>query len=359
MGFVRLLLAISVIIAHSSPIFGCRLLGGAGAVQAFYIISGFYMTFILNEKYIGVNGSYKLFISNRLLRLYPVYWTVLLLAILVAFISLIHSGGVDFGNLQSFRHYASTMNPLSMIFLVFTNIFMIFQDTVMFLGLNTSNGLLFFTSNFRQTNPPLFSFLLVPQAWTIGIEIAFYLIVPFLARKKAWIIGILILLSIGIRIALYHNGLTHDPWAYRFFPAEIVYFLLGMIGYKIYKKMQHIKPNSIPLYMVFGLILCFTLFFGLIHLQGKGYLYLLTFSACVPFVFILSKNWRIDRFLGELSYPIYISHLLVQTVLTLLNVQDIGIGKGLTLVLFSVLVAIALNQLVIKRVEVLRQSRVK
>ncbi|MDH6355821.1 peptidoglycan/LPS O-acetylase OafA/YrhL [Dysgonomonas sp. PH5-45] len=81
MGIIRLLLAISVVINHSTAIFGCRLVGGAVAVQAFYIISGFYMAMILTEKYVG-KGSYKLFISNRFLRLYPIYWAILLVVIL-------------------------------------------------------------------------------------------------------------------------------------------------------------------------------------------------------------------------------------------------------------------------------------
>ena len=81
MGLIRTLLAISVVLAHSSPIFGIKLVGGQVAVQAFYMISGFYMTLVLNEKYVGANKAYKLFITNRLLRLWPVYWTVLVVSI--------------------------------------------------------------------------------------------------------------------------------------------------------------------------------------------------------------------------------------------------------------------------------------
>ena len=359
MGFIRLLLAISVIIAHSYPIFGLKLLGGEGAVQAFYVISGFYMTFILNEKYIGKNGSYKLFITNRLLRLYPVYWTVLLLAVMIAFISALQSSGVDFGKMQPYKDYISTMNPVSLIFLIFTNLFMLFQDTVMFLGLNTSTGHLFFTPDFRQTDPQLYSFLMVPQAWTIGIEIMFYLIVPFLVKRKWWVISIIIFLSVLLRIVLYQNGLKHDPWSYRFFPTEIVYFLLGMLSYSVYKKLQNLKPRAIYLYLVFGFILCFTLLFDRIPMHGKSYLFLVTFSACIPFIFFMSRKWKIDRYLGELSYPIYISHILVQTVLIQLNVEDIGIGKGLTLTMVTILVAVILNEFVMKRLELVRQARVK
>jgi len=61
MGLLRLILAISVVLAHTSYIFGFGLVGGQAAVQAFYIISGFYMALVLNEKYIGENRSYYLF----------------------------------------------------------------------------------------------------------------------------------------------------------------------------------------------------------------------------------------------------------------------------------------------------------
>lgn len=72
MGSLRFLLAIAVVIDHSGPIFGVESVGGSTAVQAFYIISGFYMSLILSEKYVGANGGYSLFFTNRLLRLFPV-----------------------------------------------------------------------------------------------------------------------------------------------------------------------------------------------------------------------------------------------------------------------------------------------
>ena len=83
MGVIRVLLAISVILGHVGPVLGIDGVGGVIAVKAFYIISGFYMSLILNEKYVGQRNSYRLFLSNRLLRLFPIYWTILLLTLLV------------------------------------------------------------------------------------------------------------------------------------------------------------------------------------------------------------------------------------------------------------------------------------
>lgn len=50
MGIIRILLAISVAIHHTGPIFGHTLFGGDGIVQSFFVISGFYVTMIYTEK---------------------------------------------------------------------------------------------------------------------------------------------------------------------------------------------------------------------------------------------------------------------------------------------------------------------
>ena len=84
MGSLRLFLALSVALGH----FGMPLGFPTSdiAVQSFYVISGFYMALVLNEKY--GPGTYWLFISNRLLRLWPTYIVVLVLSFAAA-----NSGG--------------------------------------------------------------------------------------------------------------------------------------------------------------------------------------------------------------------------------------------------------------------------
>lgn len=77
MGILRLLLAFFVVIGHSHSIYGYAGMGGA-AVPAFFIISGFYMTLILETKYRGSDQLW-LFYSNRVLRLFPLYWFFVLI----------------------------------------------------------------------------------------------------------------------------------------------------------------------------------------------------------------------------------------------------------------------------------------
>ncbi len=358
MGILRILLAISVVLTHSSSIFGFSFVGGQIAVQAFYIISGFYMTLILSEKYIGQNNSYKLFISNRFLRLYPIYWVILFLTILFSVAISIYSKGKYLGIFSVYYDNFEKMNLGSFIFLLFTNLFLFLQDVVMFLGLDTATGHLFFTSNFRETTPQLYNFLFIPQAWTIGVEITFYLIAPFLVKRKLKIIIPLILLSLILRTVLFfHFNLKNDPWTYRFFPTELVFFLLGIVSYHMYKKLQTIEVKNTFLKLIWIGILGFTLGYSFLPIYAKSYLYLTTFFISLPFVFILTKNWKIDSYIGELSYPIYISHIFVLTVLTTFKIPVIG-GKGLILTLSTIVFSVILNELVAKKIEKIRQKRI-
>src|SRR3569623_308588 len=100
MGFLRVLLALSVLIAHSEEFLGIKLIGGRLAVETFFIISGFYMSLVLSEKYGHIKNSYKLFISNRFLRLLPVYWVVLNATAVVSLI-----GGLTIGKYGVLVHY--------------------------------------------------------------------------------------------------------------------------------------------------------------------------------------------------------------------------------------------------------------
>ena len=357
MGILRFILAITVVLAHSSSIFGFSFVGGQIAVQAFYIISGFYMSLILNEKYVGVNDSYKLFISNRFLRLYPIYWIILFLTVLYSIIDINYFKEDASGVISSYMSYYSKMNFGSFLFLLGTNLVLFLQDTVMFLGLNTSTGNLFFTSNFQSTNPALYQFLFIPQAWTIGVEISFYLIAPFLVRKNLQIIAPLIIMSLLMRFFLYQYGLKADPWSFRFFPTELVFFLFGILSYKMYVKLKSVYISPLHLKIIFAAMLSFTLLFNFLPIPAKYPLYLFLFFVSLPFIFLLTKRWKNDIYIGELSYPIYISHIFVWRCINDFKIPLIG-GKGLTLTVITVIFSILLNEFVAKKVEKIRQKRI-
>src|SRR4051812_44894507 len=84
MGIIRLLLALAVLLMmHSTPLFGIKMINGAWAVQSFYVISGFYMALVLNEKYARGRRGYGEFILQRLMRLLPAYWFCVIASIVL------------------------------------------------------------------------------------------------------------------------------------------------------------------------------------------------------------------------------------------------------------------------------------
>lgn len=362
MGVLRLLLALSVIASHCGNILNTGFVGGAVAVQSFYIISGFYMSLILNEKYTGPNRSYRLFLSNRLLRLLPLYWMVLLIMLAGCCTVYVLSNHQLFPVLGNYRQIHFT--PATLLFLLFVNLSAIGQDIVMFLGIDPSAGTLYFTNNFWSSTPPLFSFLLIPQAWSLSLEIWFYLAAPILLRRKPILIAIVLFLSFSLRYYLYnHFDLQHDPWTYRYFPTELLFFLLGYFSYRLYKL---IKPYNLPHYLPITILLliisCTCCYDNLppIHitsfpfsLNDSSYFILITLS--IPILFKHYSNKPVDIYLGELSYPVYISHLMVATFLQYIPFK--WLHQSISIAFVSILLSWQLNKWITQPLEKFRQRR--
>ena len=360
MGLIRFILALSVIVSHCGSVFGLNLVGGNTAVQAFYVISGFYMSLILNEKYVHQKHAFRLFITNRFLRLFPIYWVVLLLTALFSLFLFHHpdAGRPQYSIWQVYAEYSGRMNPGSLLFLTFTNLFLFFQDTVMFMGLNPDTGRLFFTSNYLNTRPELFNFLFIPQAWTIGVELLFYLVAPVIVRRNLKVVGGIMLGSMVLRAILYKNGLHHNPWTYRFFPTELVWFLAGNLSYAIYKQARSWQVKTAYLNTLWLAVVGCSIFYSCVNFPFQKNVYFLFFSLALPFVFLRTKNSRLDAFVGDLSYPLYLSHFLVQSVIRWFYSTPAE-WNGAVVALFTIIFSIALNGLIANRIEAFRQKRVQ
>ncbi|HEX9956088.1 MAG TPA: acyltransferase family protein, partial [Fibrella sp.] len=218
MGLLRLLLATMVIFIHAGHLPGFPTMGGSLAVQTFYMISGFYMALILNEKYVAKPQAYRLFLTNRVLRLLPIYYIAVSLTLLTATAMALTIGRPE---LEFFRALGDNYDRLSIsaiAFIAFTNLTLIGQDWLSFLSIDPATGMLMFTSDFNQSTANLNSLLLVQPGWTISLELTFYLIAPFVVRRSAWVLLLLILVSAMIKFSLsQYANLNSMAWSYRFF----------------------------------------------------------------------------------------------------------------------------------------------
>jgi peptidoglycan/LPS O-acetylase OafA/YrhL len=58
---------------------------------------------------------------------------------------------------------------------------------------------------------------------------------------------------------------------------------------------------------VVGSILGYDLL-SLPHGSFNSFVYLFTFAALLPYVFNLTRSWKFDRFLADMSFPLYLAH---------------------------------------------------
>lgn len=361
MGLLRLLLSITVAISHSVPIGGFTLVGPVTAVHGFFVLSGFYMSLILNEKYIKRNNSYILFITNRLLRLYPAYLAVILCILMFSLFQFYYSRvayavGDNFGSLNMFKYFPSHMSLGTMLYLIFTNLFIIGQDTLLFLGLNLNTGNLYFTPTWQLTYPQLHSFLLIPVTWAVSLEIIFYLIAPFILKKGFKFVSLLIILSLALRLFLFQIGYNMDPWTYRFFPTEMAFFLFGYISYRIYKVVRSTNLRPKLSVFIFLSFLILTVTYNKTPFSANTSIYLCLLVIVIPFIFHLTRKWSFDRYIGELAYPIFISHVFLLSIIKFFNIPIIG-DIGITLLLMSLVFSIFIYIFIIRKIDKYRQSR--
>jgi peptidoglycan/LPS O-acetylase OafA/YrhL len=78
----------------------------------------------------------------------------------------------------------------------------------------------------------------------------------------------------------------------------------------------------------------------------------------LPWLFAATRTQRIDRLLGELSYPVYICHVLIIWVVGT-GVFAVGRGRFLLVVALVLLAAAVLYRFVDEPIDRLRHARLK
>ena len=230
MGLIRTLLAIAVVLNHIPPYDGIHLIHGPLAVEAFFVISGFYMAFVLSERYDGQVGS---FYWARALRIFPMYWALLALA-------------------------------------------------------------------WYLNGPPLGEHF----ARLDFIDLA--KVVVLVRLRSGWLVGICVA-SLALRQSQAYLSLW-GAWTSFGTPFVLCFFILGMLSYRLGKKTGSI-PRSTSLALLAATLV--ELFLGPFLGRWAGWLLFGTMIVALPHIFEVTKRSKIDDAIGQLSYPIYLCHLLV------------------------------------------------
>ncbi len=328
MGMLRLALALAVLLTHL-PLATFKFIGGGLAVQGFFIVSGFYMALVLDGKY----RDRALFYSNRLLRLLPAYFVMMLICAIALF-------GYGVSATASPDLFAQVYtNPFAAVVMGLENLGLLGQELLYWFRID-GEGFSFDASGATPTETASVAWqaLLVPQSWSLSMELQFYLLAPLLAQlswRRLLLIGIA---SAALRYAGHWLPVGYGIWQGRLFPTSIFLFVLGMLAHRA---LPRAAAAPLPLqWAITAATLALVVCGPMLHLPDEAAraLVYLAIAAATPFIFSAFKHNAVDRWLGDLSYPIYLSHLLVVAlVLQLEPPQPVWVALGGTLALSALL----------------------
>ncbi len=367
MGLLRFLLATCVIAGHSTPILGLQLLDAGLAVKTFFVISGFYMTLILTSKYHVERGGYWLFISNRFLRIYPSYLVVLAVSLLfyAAASWKLHTPADRLAYWVQAWH-AGHHAVLALIAMSQVSIFGL--DTTPLFDYSAAHGFAW-TGSLGADAVRAWRFNFLPHTWSISVELFFYLAAPLICVARRWVQAGLVLVGFVGYLAAFKwlPGTLADAATYHFFPFQISYLVLGVLSFHLLHPLfekGHIHWGwTAAVLTPFAAVI---LFYGplenwlpdrLVRITCIG----LAFFA-VPLLFNISRRAKLDRFVGDLSYPMYLSHITCKWVI----LATMGVAKkddsvlvpGWELLLLTLVASVTLVWLVDYPVDRWRQARV-
>lgn len=265
---------------------------GQRGVQLFYIVSAFTLCLSLDgdrREHFPISN----YLLRRLFRVAPLFYVAIC------------------GNLllYTLAPSYSSLNTLS-----FTDIF---------LGLIFLNGL----------RPHAINNVAM-GGWSVAVETTFYLVLPWLRRRIRTIRGcLLVLLTTAPVLWLLSTGLmlqapdpvTRQYFAFLWFPVELPVFLMGILSYLLWRRYIAVRPGAPALeaaarndrkdMSLLLLVAAFVLFWAAFPLTDQA-LYATSF-VFVPVLLSLALHpWRllvnpVTRFLGKISYGIYLLHFFV------------------------------------------------
>ena len=277
MGTYRLLLAVAVALSHMNVRVFNEHNPGVVAVISFFLISGFVMTGLVRTHYAQYRDV-PAFYLDRMARIFPQY------LLFLALTAICHAY-LNFNS--SFLRRASLIGVLSNISAIPLDLYM-------------------FSDKIEQ-------FTFIPQAWSLGLELMFYLCFPLImvsgARTPAFIASALFWLVAAFRV------IDPDIWGYRLLPGTLFVFLLGAFIYDDRKP----TPRHPAVILFVALAVCAVLLRSLGKLDPLPNTSQYTWEVLVgtlfgiPMLFVLCRvaRRRWDDWFGNLSYGVFLCHYLV------------------------------------------------
>ena len=160
-------------------------------------------------------------------------------------------------------------------------------------------------------------------------------------------------------------GWENGPWLNRCFPLELPIFVVGMLSYRAYAALKPVIkswPGYRSQIITLGMLLFAASFTRLPpgtvwKIEMTSLLFFAALACSLPVMFTLTKDNRLDRFMGNLSYPLYISHLVIYNLL-IHSLPAETVPRALIVFVTCMALAILLYLLVDAPIQTLRARRV-
>jgi peptidoglycan/LPS O-acetylase OafA/YrhL len=294
MGAIRLFLAFVVAIDHLRQFVlnsaGVDLPGhyelgvNAGfAVMLFYVISGFLISTGLTKKYPpNIDGTIA-FYASRFIRIFSLYWPILVIDLLY-----LPQGRETF--------WASSFADK------FTNLFIF--------GMDWRIEFAAYPGFHWQAAAPAFG-----QVWTLAAELTFYVVAPCLLRSWRLVWAVL-LVSVTVRAAFVYSFGFDNRWTYMFLPSTFLFFLIGHLAHHATYRLPWIE-KTVAGGAFLGAAICMLVIGSYVDWDSlRFWAVVLCFAAALPGIFHATNANRWLNVLGELSYPVYLVHVLALLFVT-------------------------------------------
>jgi peptidoglycan/LPS O-acetylase OafA/YrhL len=296
LGFFRLVLSIWVIDHHfgwsrtyiEPPLvarFGVENFGYLGighiSVMAFFVLSGYVITWVLNNKYPANGIGVKAFLVGRFIRIYPLYWTIITVIAVVFYLTAVP--GVERPQLEIERLIGDyLLIPYGII------------------------GFFYFFNRYA------YGMIDVP-AWTLPYDMVFYLIAPWVVLRKR-ILATIIVLELVYVVVLSQLGPQYfDGWHEAYFTTGHATLLAFCVGALAYYYRQVVIHDSVLIGATLALLYFAFAPYGLTNLYIN---HVLVIAVSTVLVLALKKRSPLDNLFSELTYSTYLLHLPVYEVLS-------------------------------------------
>ena len=246
---------------------------GVVAVISFFLLSGYVMTMLIERHYKQLSVLFNFYL-DRTARLFPqfIFYTLLASAC-IYFLEL------DFPAIRQLTFGKWVLN----FFMLPQGFYMLWADGA----------------------------LVLPQSWSLGLEITFYIVIPWVliycSKRQTYGIAAV---SFLIFLAAYLGKIPSDYYGYRLLPGTLFMFLVGWSFFQ--NDNESCKFRRITFVAAAIMLLIAYLKKSIYGLPYNKEI-LLGLMVGIPAIGFV-KRYRfsgIDEFLGNLSYGLFLNHIII------------------------------------------------